>query len=140
MAACSFFMIGALVLGVGIPNHMVLRHIVQTLPLWLPVIIGLRRSSATGWIGLPLFIFWLVLMALIWVYLLGISNLISGTFSSWEIAMTILVGLGSVMGIAAFVRSHSALSVISRIGSFVFLAAVQVVCFRISFLPLIAHR
>jgi hypothetical protein len=79
-------------------------------------------------------------MSVIWAYLLGISRLLSGTFSPMEIAMTIIVGVAAAIGIASFVRSRSFLSPLSAGGLFVMMAALQVLCFRLSFLPAIAHR
>jgi hypothetical protein len=137
---CSLAIIAALVLGVGIGSHLVLRHIVQTLPLWVAVTFGFRRSRAAGWAGLPLFLFWLVLMTFIWLYLLGLANIVSGHFTRLEIAMTIVVGIASGAGIVSFGRLKSLLSG-WRMGTiFVVLAAVQFLCFRLSFLPAIAHR
>ena len=130
----------ALVLGVGLASNLVLRHFVQTLPLWVGVMFGFRRSHLAPWVGLPLFLFWLILMALIWSYLLGISHILSGHFSAIEIAMTIIVGAASMNGIATFIRSKSLLSPIRRGGAFVVAALIQWICFRISFLPAIAHR
>ncbi len=140
IAACSAIMLIALVGGVGIPNHMVLRHVIQTLPLWPALVLGLRRSNVAGWAGLPVFVFWLVLMTFIWLYLLGISHVLSGHFSPWEITMTAIVGVAAVAGVGAFARLRSSLSALSRIGMFILLGVVQFACFRISFLPAIAHR
>ena len=140
MAICCLSIIFALVLGVGLASNLVVRHLVQTAPLWAGVVLGFRRSRVTTWVGLPLFLFWLLLMSLIWSYLLGISHLLSGTFSSIGIAMTIIVGVASAIGIASFFRLKSLLSPLSAAGLFVGMAALQVVCFRLSFLPSIAHR
>jgi hypothetical protein len=140
VAGCCLAIIFALVLGVGLASNLVLRHIVQTVPFWIGVVLGFRRSRAATWVGLPLFLFWLVLMALIWAYLLGISHLVSGHFSPIEIAMTIIVGAASIIGIACFVAFKSCLSLAARLSSFVALTAIQWVCFRLSFLPAIAHR
>ena len=140
IAGCSLAIIAALVLGVGIGSHLVLRHVVQTLPLWVAVALGLRRSRAAGWAGLPVFLFWLVLMALIWLYLLGMSNILSGHFTPLEIAMTLIVGIASVAGIVTFFRFRSYLSAWGSTSIFVVLAAAQFACFRLSFLPAIAHR
>jgi hypothetical protein len=140
MAICCLAIIGALVLGVGLPGNLVLRHLVQTAPLWAGVVLGFRHSRATAWVGLPLFLFWLLLMGLIWSYLLGISSLISGHFSSLEIAMTIIVGAASLIGIASFIRFKSSLSPLNASGLFALAAVIQVICFRLSFLPAIAHR
>src|ERR1700740_490830 len=69
ISACCLAIICALVLGVGLASHLMLRHLVQTLPFWLAVVLGFRRSTLTGWAALPPFLFWLTLMALIWLYL-----------------------------------------------------------------------
>jgi hypothetical protein len=140
IAICCLAMILALVLGVGLASHEVLRHIVQTLPLWVGVVLGFRHSRAVSWAALPLFLFWLPLMALIWAYLLGVSNVLSGHFSPVEVAMTIIVGAASIVGIVSFIRSQSSLTPLYRVALFVALAAVQVLCLRVSFLPAIAHR
>jgi hypothetical protein len=140
IAACCLAIILALVVGVGVPDGLVLRHLVQTLPLWVAVVLGFRRSTASGWVALPFFLFWLVLMTMIWLYVLGVAHVISGHFSPLEIAMTIVVGAASLAGIAAFARFKSGLSAWSAAGLFIALAAVQWVCFRLSLLPVIAHR
>jgi hypothetical protein len=92
IAVCCLGIILALVLGVGLASHLVLRHLVQTSPLWICVVLGFRHSRATYWVGLPLFLFWLILMGVIWTYLLGISHLVTGHFSPIEIVMTLVVG------------------------------------------------
>ena len=140
VAVCSLAIIAALVLGVGIGSHLVLRHVVQTLPLWVAVTLGLKRSLAAGWAGLPVFLFWLVLMTVIWLYLLGVSNILSGHFTQLEIAMTVVVGIAAGVGIVAFFRLKSYLSGWALASIFIVLAVVQLVCFRLSFLPALAHR
>ncbi|PYU38971.1 MAG: hypothetical protein DMG56_02245 [Acidobacteria bacterium] len=140
IAVCCLVIIVALVVGVGLAAGLVLRHVVQTLPLWIGVLAGARRSRAVGWIGLPMFLFWLVLMSLIWLYLLGIARVISGHFSPIEIAMTILVGAAAIVGIAMFARVKWSLSGGAGLGLFLLVAVAQWVCFRVSFLPAIANR
>lgn len=140
IAACAFAIMLALVVGVGVPDKLVLRHVVQTLPFWAVIVLGLRRSPATAWIALPCFLFWLVLMTLIWLFLLGIARVLTGTFSPLEIAMTIVVGAASVVGIALFARIKSGLSAWVAASLFFLLAAIQWGCFRMSLLPAIAHR
>ncbi len=140
IAVCCLVIIAALVLGVGVPGGMVIRHIVQTLPLWVGVVLGFRRSRATGWIALPSFLAWILLMGLIWLYLLGISNVMSGQFTPLEIAMTLVVGCAAVAGIVMFARFKSSLKPGAALMLFVTFAIVQLVCLRVSFLPAIAHR
>src|SRR5580698_8357766 len=97
MAACGLAIIFALVLGVGLASNLEVRHLVQTAPVWAVVVLGFRRSRMVAWVALPMFVFWLLLMSLIWAYLLGISHLLSGHFSPVEIAMTIIVGVASLI-------------------------------------------
>jgi hypothetical protein len=140
IAICCLTIIAALVLGVGLATNLVLRHVIQTAPLWIGVILGFRHSRAATWVALPLFLAWLTLMALIWLYLLGISNLLSGHFAPVEIAMTIIVGAAAIIGIGGFIRFKSALSPIGAGGIFVLMLVIQLACLRVSFLPEIAHR
>jgi hypothetical protein len=137
---CSLAIIVSLVLGVGLVSHGVLRHIVQTLPLWFSVIFGFRRSHTAGWLALPSFIFWFVLMVIIWLYLLGIARIITGTFSPIEIAMTIIVAAASLIGTAVFFRIRSLLSPLRAATLFLVMASFQWACFRMSLFSSIAHR
>jgi hypothetical protein len=139
IAICYFVIIIALVGSVGVAAGLALRHIAQTLPPWVGVVFGARGGRATGWIALPLFLFWLTLVAFIWLYLLGVAR-ISGDFSPVEIAMTIIVGAASAVGIAIFARFTSSQSVAVALATFVAMAVLQIVWFRISFTPAIAHR
>ncbi len=140
IAICCLAIILALTLGVGLATGLVLRHLVQTLPLWAGVVLGFRRSSTAPWVAAPCFLFWLIIMVLIWTFLLGISHLISGTFKPIEVAMTVVVGAASLAGFFGVARSKSPLSIGAKAGLFLLLAAVQYACFWVSFLPAIVHR
>ena len=140
VGSSSLVIIAALVLGVGLGSHLVLRHVVQTLPLWVAVSLGFRRRGTAGWAGLPAFLFWLVLMIFIWLYLLGVSRILSGHFTQLEIAMTIVVGIAAAAGIWASLRLRSLVSAWRAAAIFLLVALVQFVCFRLSFLPGIAQR
>ncbi|HZE23843.1 MAG TPA: hypothetical protein VE054_07615 [Blattabacteriaceae bacterium] len=140
IAICCLTIIAALVLGVGLATNLVLRHVVQTIPLWVGVILGFRHSRATAWATMPLFLAWLILMALIWSFLLGISHVLSGHFSPIEIVMTVIVGIAALAGIGSFFRFRSSLSPLTAGLIFVLMTGFQVVCLRVSFLPAIEHR
>src|SRR5262245_36684287 len=122
IAFCRVLTIGALVGGVGIASKLVLLHLVQPLPLLVPFVLGFRRSKAIGSIGLPLCLFWLGLMGVIWLYLFGVSHTISGHFSPLEIAMTIVVAAAAVIGIAMFLRFNSGLSPVKTVSLFIVFA------------------
>ena len=52
VTGCCLAMIAALMV-VGAVSHGVLRHIVQTSPLWITIVLGIRRSASTKWAALP---------------------------------------------------------------------------------------
>ncbi len=140
IGVCSLAVILALVVGVGLASGLVIRHVVQTAPMWLGVVIGFRGSAAVKWMALPMFIFWLLLMALIWLFLLGLPSPLSGHFNAIEIAMTIVVGTASLVGIWAALRVSPGMSIATGAALFVGAATLQAICFRVSLLPAIAHR
>jgi hypothetical protein len=140
IAVCCVCISLALVLGVGLASHTILRHVIQTLPCWAVVALGLRRSRVTAWAAIPVFLFWLAICGLIWSYLLGISHIVSGHFSSVETAMTILVGVCAMIGIAGFALFKSGLAAEWAGMLFVLMAVFQWVCFRVSILPVISGR
>ena len=134
----AFLLIVALYV-VGIVSHGILRHIVQTLPVWPTVILGLRGSPWSKWTGLPSFFLWLILMVNIWLLLAGLPHVLSGTFSPTEIAMTIVVGASSLVGIVTGIRMKSGKRVLTAIALFFLLLLLQLLALRISFLPGISH-
>lgn len=127
-------------LVVGSVSHGVLRHIVQTSPLWIAIVLGFRRSSLAKWAALPCFVFWLLTMTAVWLYLLGWAHLLSGTFSPTEITMTLVVGSAAVAGIYRAIRMRSGVRAGAAVFATLLLAVLQVAAFRLSFLPQIVHR
>jgi len=139
IAACSLAIILALVAGVGGATGLVWRHVIQTLPFWFAVVLGLRRSRGTGWIALPCFMFWLAVMIFIWLYLLGIARIVTGHFAPIEVVMTIIVGIACLIGIVSFVRFKSRIRPWVAIVLFVVFAVAQWSCFLLSITPRFAN-
>src|SRR5258708_16128674 len=90
MAYCSLAVLVALYV-VGAVSNGSLRHEVQTLPLWFPIVLGFRQRELAKWAALPCFIFWLVIMIFIWLFLLGWARILTGHYSPFVIAMTVVV-------------------------------------------------
>jgi hypothetical protein len=137
IGACCLAILIALYI-VGAVSHGSLRHEVQTLPLWAPIVAGFNRREYARWCALPCLLFWLFCMTLIWLFLLGWSHIISGAFSPIEIAMTLVVGAASAIGLvlcAARARWNW-----SGAALIVLFAALQVGAFLISMLPAIAQQ
>jgi len=117
-----------------------LRHEVQTLPLWFPIVAGLRGKPIAKWAALPCFIFWLTVMIFIWLFLLGWARIVSGHFFPTEIAMTLVIGAASIAGIAACVRWRTPVGPVAAAGMFLLAGALQFLAFRLSLIPYIAGR
>jgi hypothetical protein len=139
IAVCCLTVLLALSV-VGAVSHGSLRHMVQTLPLWCPIIMGARRQDLSKWSALPCLVFWLFIATLIWLYLLGWARTVSGRFSAVEIAMTLVVGVACVGGLLVVTRWRTAVRLPVALGAVLLIAALQVLAFRISLLPLIANR
>ena len=139
LAACCLLIIAAL-LVVGAVSHGVIRHIVQTFPFWIAIAFAARRSGWSKWTALPCFVLWLLLMTNIWMFLLGLPHFLSGTFSPTEIAMTVIVGLASLVGIIRALGMKTEVHPLPAAGTSLLVAALQVLAVRISLLPQIAHR
>jgi hypothetical protein len=117
-----------------------LRHEVQTLPLWFPIVAGFQRRPLAKWAALPCFIFWLTIMIFIWLLLVGWARIVTGHFSPTEIAMTLVVGLGSIAGLLAAARWRTAVRPVTALGVFFLFGVLQFLAFRLSLIPYIARR
>ena len=117
-----------------------LRHEIQTLPLWFPIVTGFQNKEIAKWAALPCLIFWLVIMMFIWLFLFGWARIVSGHFFPTEIAMTIVVGVASAVGLVAVFRWPTSVRPAVAFGVFVVFAVLQLVAMRISLLPYVASR
>jgi hypothetical protein len=139
IAHCSLATLVALYV-VGAVSRGSLRHEVQTLPLWFPIVLGFRQRDLAKWTALPCFIIWLTLMTFIWLFLLGWARILTGHFSPVEIAMTLVVGVACVIGIGVSFRWPTAVSRGQAAGSIALLGILQLVALRVSLIPYIATR
>lgn len=137
IGACALAILIALYI-VGAVSHGSLRHEVQTLPLWFPIILGFNRKELARWCALGCMIFWLPVMVLIWLFLFGWSHILSGHFSPVEIAMTIVIGMASALGIVLSLRRIR--WSLAGFALALLFAVFQVLVFRVSMLPAIAHQ
>jgi len=117
-----------------------LRHEVQTLPLWIPIVAGFRDKPIAKWAALPCFVFWLVLMVAIWLFLLGWARFVTGRFFPSEVAMTFVIGAASIGGIAASLRWRTPVPPLAASAIVVLSLALQFLAFRLSLIPYIARR
>jgi hypothetical protein len=137
---CLAVLVALYVVGAVSVSPGSLRHEIQTLPLWFPIVLGFQEGPIAKWMALPLFLFWLVIMLLIWLYLLGIANIVSGHFFPTEIAMTIVVDIACIVGLVSAVRWRTPIRLATASSVFVVFGILQVAAFRLSLIPYIARR
>lgn len=106
--------------------------------LWFPIVMGWHRREIAKWASLPCFIIWLLLMAVIWLFLLGWAKVISGHFTPVEVILTLVVGAASLAGSVVGFRWRTTLSWSKALFTSLIFTVLQVVALRISFLPSVA--
>ena len=138
LAYCAIAVIVSLYL-VGIESHGIIRHIVQTAPLWIGVWLGWRNSELTKWALLPCFTLWLVLMANIWFLLLGLPHFLSGDFTPIEILLTVIIGVACIVGVVRGIGEGTSVTASRAFAATTVLLILQLVCLRVSFLPRVSR-
>jgi hypothetical protein len=117
-----------------------LRHEIQTLPLWFPIVAGFQHKELAKWAALPCLIFWLTIMCFIWLFLLGWARIVTGRFFPTEIAMTLVIGAASILGLVASYRWRTGVRPVVAATMFVLFGMLQFLAFRVSLFPYIARR
>ena len=83
---------------VGVLSDTLARHVVQVLPVLLALGLALRRPAIGAYVATGVFVLWAFVMALIWLYLLGLPSLTEGTFTAGEVVLTIVIATCSAWG------------------------------------------
>ena len=130
---------GALIL-VGIVSDTMIRHLIQIAPLVVAILLSLSRSGAASAAAAPLFAFWLLLMGAVWLFLLGVARIVTGTVPPIEIALTVVIGAASAVGLALTHRQGTALTFAGRLGTVIVFALLQYAAMWLSTRPFAATR
>jgi hypothetical protein len=136
---CSLAVLVALYV-VGAVSNGSLRHEVQTLPLWFPIVAGFSQRELAKWSALPCLIFWLAVMISIWLFLLGWAHIVKGHFSPIEIAMTVVIGIACLIGIRVALRWRTAVRPLTAVSIATLFGLLQLLAFRLSLIRYIATR
>jgi hypothetical protein len=139
IAFCCLAVLVALYV-VGAVSHGSLRHEVQTLPLWIPIVLGFRDRELAKWFALPGLIFWLAIVVFIWLFLLGWARIVTGQYSPTEILMTLVIGAACLFGIVTSIRWRTTVRPLPVVATVVLSAILQLAAFRLSLLPDIANQ
>ena len=127
------------ILAVGPASHEVVRHVIQAAPLMLFCVVATRRPAVLRWLLGPVMLFWLMIAVLIWLFLLHIARVVTGTFNPMEIAMTLVMAAASAAGFAYFPRVRRRLPLLRGLALVALSLALQVGAFALSTQPWVAH-
>jgi hypothetical protein len=125
---------------VGLVSGTILRHVVQVLPVVMATVAVALRPAWSRFAAMPVFAFWLFIMVLIWLYLLGLANVITGQFAPGEVGLTVVIGLACVVGLGAAVRQPARSHWWAGVVAFSVSGAFQVAAMWLSLQPTFASR
>ena len=125
---------------VGIVSGTVLRHVIQTMPIVIAAGVLTQRPAWGAYAALPIFVFWIFITVMIWLFLLGLSRVASGHYTTIEVVSTCVMAACSSIGAVRSIAVGRPLSIGSRVISFAAMAVVQVAAMWVSFLRLVANR
>jgi hypothetical protein len=117
-----------------------IRHLVQIAPLVLALALSVRRPTPGVAAAAPLFAFWFLIMGGIWLFLLGLARVFTGTFSPTEITLTLIIGAASLAGLAAAHRRGTSMTVAGRVVTVLVFAGLQFAALWLSVQPFVARR
>ena len=130
----------ASLLIVGFVSDTPLRHVVQVAPGVAILGLHLAGREWARFAALAVFAFWLFVMTLIWLFLLGIAQVITGHFTSVEVALTVVIGLSAAIGMVAAFRTQGSSRWPARIAAFLAGAVAQIGAMWLSLQPMFATR
>ena len=131
--------VGALIV-VGIVSQTLLRHFIQIAPLVVALGLLARRSPWGVSAAAPLFAFWFLIMAAIWLLLLGVARIVTGTFTPAEVMLTVIIGVASLLGLSTAYRRGTTLALRARLGTIAAFAVLQFAAMWLSVQPFVARR
>lgn len=139
VSACLLALAVGLLL-VGVVNATPIRHAMQAAPALALLVVPARARAWAAFAAFAVFLFWLAVMSLIWLYLLGLARIITGTFTPTETLLTIVIGGAGALGIVAVIRGREPSPAWKRGAAFVVAAAIQVGATWLSVQPGFATR
>jgi hypothetical protein len=135
----SLASVAAALISVGVVSGTVRTHFIQITPLVLLLALRPRAEAWGSAATSALLAWWLVTMAGIWLFLLGLSRFLTGTFSATEILLTIVIGVACLFGLFG-IRRGEAIPLTREVLTIVLAAGLQSVVLWLSYQPVVIRR
>ena len=139
VVAVSLASVATSLLAVGVVSGTLSTHLVQIAPLLMVLALLMGMPNAGQPAAQAVLSFWLTTMAGIWLFLLGLSRFLTGTFSTAEVLLTVVIGMACAAGLAANARAGR-LSVIKKVSIIAVAAGLQSLALWLSYQPIIIGR
>ena len=136
---CMAGLVAALIV-VGVVSGTVLRHMVQIVPALAALVLVSRRPAIGAYAALPIFMFWILIVILIWLFLAGLSRIANGHYTIVEIISTVVMAVCCVQGVARAAPLGRPAPIAARLVTLIAFALLQVAAMWISLTPSIAAR
>lgn len=136
----SLLAVALALLAVGLVSGTVVRHLIQVAPLAAALFLAQRHQPLGAYAAVSLLSFWMAVMVLIWLFLLGLSDVADGTYTAIEVALTLVIGGFCAVGIGSGIRAGRSLSWTRRLLTLAAGWAIQVGVMAVSFMEQVAHR
>lgn len=140
ISAAALLTVLVALLLVGLVSGTMIRHAVQVLPVLVASLVVVLRPAWSRFAAIPVFAFWLFIMLLIWLYLLGLASVVTGQFTPAEVGLTVVIGLACVVGLGASARKSTRSNWWAAVAAFLMFGALQVGAMWLSLRPVFAGR
>lgn len=125
---------------VGVMSGTFLRHIAQILPIILAAGVLTRRPDWGAYAALPIFLFWIFIVMLIWLFLLGVTRVASGHYTVVEVVSTVFIAGFSGVGVVRSIPIGRPLRTIGRVLAVILFGVLQVAAMWVSLLKPTVNR
>ena len=139
MIAVSLASVALALIVVGAVSGTLRTHLVQIAPLVLLLACLARSRAVIPVAAAAVLSWWLVTMAAIWLFLLGLSRFLTGRFSPAEIFLTLVIGVACLNGLSASRRAGS-LPLTMSLPTIVLAAGLQSLALWFSYQPIVIGR
>jgi hypothetical protein len=137
--AVSLVIVVLALIAVGIVSGTLRIHLVQIAPLVVLAAPQARTGTLIRVAAATVLSWWLVTMAAIWLFLLGLSRFLTGRFSTAEILLTLVIGVACLAGLSASGRVET-VPLIRRLPAIALAAGLQSLALWVSYQPVVTGR